>query len=310
MRKLWAITCFFNPAGYKRRVRNYRWFREHLNVPLITVELSFGNQFTLGPGDAEILVQLDQGDILFQKERLLNLALERLPEDCTAVAWIDCDVVFASRDWPEQTLEALERFAVVQPFSERVNLPPDTGPEPIAGWNGPCDRPSLMALVHNSGLKTAEDFEFKHVTPLAACGLAWAARRDLLEKHGLYDGGILTGGDVLIFGAGLGILESRYIQWRLNAESRRHYREWADPFAQAVDRNMGYVAGRLLHLWHGAEAPRRYGRCLLELQDLGFDPYLDIAKTEQGTWRWSSEKPRLHAHVRDYFWSRDEDAGQ
>jgi hypothetical protein len=43
------------------------------------------------------------------------------------------------------------------------------------------------------------------------------------------------------------------------------------------------------------------------LRDLGFDPFTDIAKTEQGTWRWSSDKPALHARVREYFWSRHDD---
>jgi hypothetical protein len=40
---------------------------------------------------------------------------------------------------------------------------------------------------------------------------------------------------------------------------------------------------------------------------LGFDPFTDIAKTEQDTWRWSSDRPKLHAHVQEYFFSRKED---
>jgi hypothetical protein len=131
MNKLCAITCFFNPAGYRRRVQNYRWFRKKLSAPLITVELSFNGRFELGPADADILIQLTQGDIMFQKERLLNVALKRVPPGCTAIAWLDCDVVFASDDWPDQTMKALERFAIVQLFSERFDLPPDTGPEVI-----------------------------------------------------------------------------------------------------------------------------------------------------------------------------------
>jgi len=34
-----AITCYFNPAAYRRKLDNYRIFRRHLGVPLICVEL-------------------------------------------------------------------------------------------------------------------------------------------------------------------------------------------------------------------------------------------------------------------------------
>jgi hypothetical protein len=307
MSELWAITCFFNPAGYRRRVQNYRWFREKLNVPLITVELSFNGHFSLGPADADILVQLTQGDIMFQKERLLNIALKRLPPGCTAVAWLDCDVVFASDDWADQTLKTLQRVALLQLFSERYDLPPDAGPEAIPDWKSPPDRPSLMAMLASEGLRAAE-FQQAHFPRCSSWGLAWAARRDLLEEHGLYDACVLTNGDGAIFSAGFGLEESPFMRWRMNDASLRHYLEWAKPFSASVRGNMGYLEGRLFHFWHGGLAERRYGKCLLELQDLGFDPVTDIAWTEERTWRWASDKPLLHAHVREYFWSRNEDA--
>ncbi len=40
---------------------------------------------------------------------------------------------------------------------------------------------------------------------------------------------------------------------------------------------------------------------------LGFDPCADLVKTSDGTWQWASEKPELHAYVRDYFRNRNED---
>ena len=44
---LWAITCYFNPVGYRRRLENYRMFRQRLKVPLVAVELSFDEKFQL-----------------------------------------------------------------------------------------------------------------------------------------------------------------------------------------------------------------------------------------------------------------------
>ncbi len=72
---LWAITSFFNPAGYKNRLSNYHRFRSRLNVPLVAVELSFTGRFELRDSDAEILIQISGADVMWQKERLLNIAL-------------------------------------------------------------------------------------------------------------------------------------------------------------------------------------------------------------------------------------------
>src|SRR5579863_3245032 len=100
---LWAITCYFNPAGYRRRLANYRLFREHLIVPLVTIELAYEGNFALDDEDAEILVRLRGKDILWQKERLLNIALNALPNSCRKVAWLDCDIIFGANDWHLQT---------------------------------------------------------------------------------------------------------------------------------------------------------------------------------------------------------------
>ena len=77
---LWSITCYFNPVGYRRWLENCRTFRQHLKVPLVAVELSFGEEFELAAGDAHILVQLRSSSVLWQKERLLDVALRSLPD--------------------------------------------------------------------------------------------------------------------------------------------------------------------------------------------------------------------------------------
>src|SRR5512143_3579916 len=91
---LWAITSYFNPAGYARRLANYRRFRERLAVPLVTVELSFNGRFELGRRDADVLVQLHGTSVMWQKERLLNIAVKKVPRACNKIAWLDCDIVF------------------------------------------------------------------------------------------------------------------------------------------------------------------------------------------------------------------------
>ena len=91
---MWAITSYFNPVGFKRRLSNYRVFRANLAVPLVTVELSFDGRFELTDDDADILIQLSGGAVLWQKERLLNIAIQSVPKNAKNIAWLDCDVIF------------------------------------------------------------------------------------------------------------------------------------------------------------------------------------------------------------------------
>jgi hypothetical protein len=61
------------------------------------------------------------------------------------------------------------------------------------------------------------------------------------------------------------------------------------------------------HLWHGELTERNYRRRWQHPALDGFDPFTDIAVDAQGCWRWASDKPALHAWVRDYFALRLED---
>ena len=104
MPKLWTIAAYFNPCGYKSRLDNYERFREQLKTPLLTVELAFEEPFELEPTAADILIQRRGESVMWQKERLLNIALDHLPAECEAVAWLDCDVLFSRADWPEAAI--------------------------------------------------------------------------------------------------------------------------------------------------------------------------------------------------------------
>ena len=110
-KELWAITCYFNPMRYRRRLANFRIFRDRLQLPLVAVELAYGPEFELQAQDAEILIQLrDDAAVLWQKERLLNVALQALPSSCRKVAWLDCDIFFTAPGWIEDANSLLDRY--------------------------------------------------------------------------------------------------------------------------------------------------------------------------------------------------------
>jgi len=116
--EIWAVTAYFCAAESRIRPINYRRFRDRLEIPLLAVELSFGNGFELDEGDAEILVQVHGTSVMWQKERLLNVALERLPPHVTKVVWLDGDVVFREAGWSVRASKALDEVLLVEDETE------------------------------------------------------------------------------------------------------------------------------------------------------------------------------------------------
>jgi hypothetical protein len=305
---LWGVTSYFNPSGYASRLINYRTFKKHLRVPLIAVELSFSGRFELQSDDADLVVRLVGRDVLWQKERLLNLALRALPRECDAVAWLDADVIFESDDWPERARAALERFSIVQLFSERCNLAQGATRDG-SGWT-PVQivAPSAGHTIATGKLKR-DDLRVSgaYVTGGPTTGLAWVARRSLLDRHGLYDAHILGAGDRAIVCAAIGRFDYWVDAAAANSRQEQHYRAWGEPFFMDVAGGIGSIDGRIFHLWHGDTGDRRYAKRHREFMRFEFDPFSDIAIDTNGCWRWNTVKPEMHRYVFDYFATRKED---
>jgi hypothetical protein len=304
---VWAITSYFDPTGRKRRLKNYREFRRRLQVPLVAVELSFDGSFDLTTDDAEILIQVRGGSILWQKERLLNLALQALPSSCNTVAWLDCDTILTRPDWPNELRRMLDRCVVVQLFERMYHLPPDfhlppdykgdstdlSGAEPFQG----------VACFLAQGNLPAETFRIAGLSQRYKYnpGMAWGAKRSTLEAIGFYDAAILGTGDKALFSAACGYAADYATGRYLGPLARMHYLKWAERFYQDAQKQIGYIEGDLFHLWHGDLVNRRYSNRHALFSKFEFDPYTDIALNEEGVWRWCSEKPEMHEYVRAHF---------
>lgn len=305
---IWAITSYFNPAGYRNRLENYRIFRQRLAVPLVTVELSYGGEFELGEADADVLVQIRGPDVLWQKERLLNVALQALPAEIDKVAWIDCDVVFGRADWSCVASQLLDDVALVQLFHQRYNLPPQTLPEQTTSLADYAVGTSVAYKLAHRLISPEVVGEGASVSRWrVSLGLGWAARRQLLETHGLYDAGILGGGDRALACATFAQFDGLRNTWHANQRQSEHFCAWARPFHEAVGGDVGYVEGDVFHLWHGHKQDRRYIERYEGLRQFAFDPFHDIAIDSSGGWRWNSNKVEMHLYVSDYFRARRED---
>ncbi|QDV31885.1 hypothetical protein Spb1_38310 [Planctopirus ephydatiae] len=170
-----AITCLFNPCQYQRIWRNYDLFRERLDAPLTTVELSYDGTFHVP--DAIQLLGDPAKHTLWQKERLLNLAIEAVSDEYDDIAWIDADVLFTDPRWRERTEEALSRSPVVQVFDHVALLDAHGEVHEI--------RPGVVAK-----LSKTHDPSVRFAHP----GFARAARREALPA-GLFDQNFVGGGD-------------------------------------------------------------------------------------------------------------------
>src|SRR4051812_46073823 len=76
VKELWVITCYYNPCGYQSRRRNYEIFSHALKasgINLLTIECAFGHQ-PYDLGESLDVIRVRSRSLLWQKERLLNLA--------------------------------------------------------------------------------------------------------------------------------------------------------------------------------------------------------------------------------------------
>jgi hypothetical protein len=308
--ELWAITSYFNPVGFHRRLTNYRSFRRLLNVPLITVELSFGAPFELDSGDADMLLQLRGQSVLWQKERLLNVALKHLPSNCKTVAWIDCDVIFVDEGWSEKACEQLDRFPLVQLFTDLYDLGEEVDPAAVDLQRERVVGRSIGAALARGPMSSGGgDGKSPRLHGGPLMGLAWAGRREVLEAAGFYDACIVGGGVRAMASAALAQHEDveRYLKLKMNPRQEEHYRPWAERWWGLIEGNLGYLETSLLHLWHGDIVNRGYTSRHEQLARFGFDPFHDLALDDSGCWRWNTAKPEMHQFVKDYFSSRRED---
>jgi len=304
---LWAVTSYFNPARYRRRIENYRVFRQALGVPLLAVELSFTGTFELKADDADRVLHISGGDVMWQKERLLNLGLRQLPAGCDNVAFLDCDILFGDADWPGEVTALLQRAPMAQAFAQIRHLGRDTAADTRA-MNITFTQPSIAAAVARGGdpatlLAGVTQRDATVVSP----GYAWAFRREAIERHGLYEYCIAGGGDNALACAAWGCFDKVMSVHHMNPHQQTRYLDWARPFHASMDGKVSHASGDLFHLWHGEMADRRPGLRHIEFQPFGFNPAEDIAATAGEALRWNSAKPQLHAWLRDYFSARRED---
>lgn len=300
---LYVVTTYFNPCRYRTRRANYDRFRQGIRdagVPCITVECAFGDApFELPP--ALDLVQVRAGSLLWQKERLLNLAASWLPRQCKVVAWLDCDILFDNENWPEELLRVMRTHQVAQVFETCLRLGPAGG---VASSLDVAESFAAVMGRHPHSLEAGRYDAHGHT------GYGWAMRREIFDAVGLYEAAVSGSADHFMAHAVYGH-HGFCIENALKHDARQiaHLRAWSDRFHRMANGSLGVVPGRIRHLWHGDATNRRYFLRMHEITDLGFDPWTDLRALPGRPLEWtkSMDKPELRKYFSNYFASRQED---
>lgn len=298
-----VITTYFNPCRYVTRRRNYDLFIAGLKkngVTCITVECAFGDQPFELPASAATM-QVRSNTLLWQKERLLNLAANWLPLSCRYVAWLDCDIIFKNKHWARDCIRVLEQKQVAQVWKTCLRLDAD-------GSSGSTpDRATSFAAVMRDKpeLLDAGRYDLHGHT-----GYGWAMRRELFDEVGLYESAVSGSADHFMAHAIYG--DTNFcIQNALkhDLEQISHLKAWGNRFYRKVQGSLGVVEGEIEHLWHGDTVDRRYFLRMHEITDLGYNPWTDLTAVAGQPLEWSEtmDKPALRQYFQEYFASRRED---
>ena len=297
------VTSYFNSHNYASKRRGFELFRrsmERSGVPLYIGECAFGEEeFELAP--SREVFHFRSRDVMWQKERLLNLTIDRVPDRYTKIAWLDADVLFTNPRWLVEASERLEECPVIQPFTHAMRLRPGEtsyfgAGERSRGFCFTCSAlPALSRLRYHVHGHT---------------GFAWAADRQLLSDLGLYDAAIGGTADHLMAHAFSGDFGSPCLQLVFNRSSGYldHFRRWAEGAWERVRGRLGCVGGAVLHLWHGETVNRAYVRRYHELTGLGYDPAVHLRCDPGGLWAWSDAGAFLSDWAIGYFRDRREDS--
>lgn len=303
--KLYAVTVVFNPHGFNSRVNLYNEFKEYCvfsGVQLMTVEIAFGDRpFEVTTTDSPWNLQLRTTDVLWHKERGLNLGIQKLIHlvpDVKYIATLDADIRFTNPSWVRDTILALHHYCVVQPFSQALHL----SPKYEMLWA--CNSRLYHHTKRGYTQKPAKDMKY---IANGHPGLAWAWRRETLDQlGGLLDFSVTGSGDTHMANALMGdvIFNAKP---GMSKGFERSLKRWQEKCDKYVNKNIGYVDGGCMHYWHGRSEERGYDKRWDITCFHGFDPHEDIYLAPNGLYKFTGNKPDMEADLRMSTASRNED---
>ncbi len=270
---LYIISCISNPARFQRRIQLFNEFVERTKklpgVILLTCELQQGER----PFTTNADLQLRTESEIWSKEMLMNVTVWRLlPPQAKYLCFLDADVEFLQGEtFAQDVILALQTHPVVQPFSHAIDMGPS---KEVIGTHT-----SFAFVHHTQGLK--RDGSYSRVAAYSHPGYGIAMRKSVFDAiGGLIDYSILGSGDLQFWMAMMGLVKYTFNNAMSSGYKSKllHYQERC---LKAVQCDIGYLKGTILHHFHGAKKNRRYVERWDILRKHSFDPDRDLIRDSQ-----------------------------
>lgn len=227
--------------------------------------------------------------ILWQKEAIINQAVNLLRNYYDAIAWIDSGIYLDS-NWSHRVMDALEKFDIVQCYSNGIWL----------DKNG-NKQSKRQGYVYN--LLRGIQWSPKRHKP--SVGGAWAVRSSVFNQFQLYDKAIVGGGDTWMLNGILGIDTPEALVTRhLTKAYKSHVSEWIQN-TRKQNFNVGYTEDTYTHLWHMSTKQRQHNTRHKILFKNHYDPNRDVQLSSEGTIDWTQNaSPKLIYDVNQFLTKR------
>jgi hypothetical protein len=298
------ISCFFNSQKSPYRKQAFdKFYSDIKHTNHYIIECVIGNDESQLPKSPNIFT-VHSESLLWHKESLLNLAVNRLPSKFKYIFWVDADVIFTNKNWIRDSVYELKNGAnIIQPFEYCVHL--DEGQkEPSFDLNHAIENDGTN-LRHSKvwrsfcanyveDIKRSNSYDYNihgHV------GFAWGARREILEACPLFDKALIGGADHIIAHAAAGQIPHHCIDKSFSDDLDSVY-SWSHKFHSFVQGKIAYTKGNLYHLWHGDIEKRQY---LKRIQEFTGEAKKITEKDKNGLYVDKTNNP----YVKKYFESRE-----
>ena len=164
---------------------------------------------------------------------------------------VDADVFFRDENWAQETIHQLQHFPVVQPWTDCLDLGP---------LGNVFQHFKSFGYQHQRRIpkqKWPGDYhQYAHT------GYAWACTRSFWESvGGLVDFAILGSADHHMGFAMIGEVEDT-IHGKMGKNFFRRLQEWQRRAMRVTHGEVGFVSGRIEHMFHGPKKRRYYRRAL------------------------------------------------
>jgi hypothetical protein len=308
MKRIWAVSCYFNFTKSKLRLKNFKIFKRNLDkhgIKLAVVEFSPDSVFELNHNDTDLLIQLKEGDTMWQKERLLNIAVDKLPQDTDIVIVIDADVVFSDINTIGYIQKELEKKPIVQCFSLNAHINPEVvDAESVDFLSLNKDNDALFLRGKRPGCIYA--YEMTGNFQFGAAGYAWAFRYEIIKSTKLFEHNIIGGGDRVSASAFIGLYNPPIIVAGINYSE--YYSYFQKVKSAGINRDaVGYIDTLVYDLYHGSHEDRQYLQRHDILKNSNFDSSRDLIYSSGAPFKFSdSVNQTTKNQIIDYFYSRKE----